>query len=77
MKPKSLEECKNEVAKEHGFESWFHVLSKRLYRLEEVDSLINEAAELYARSVWDAACEAQQLMYFDSADDKKPEYNPL
>lgn len=45
---RSLQECKDQVAKDHGFESWWHVLSKRLYRLEEVDVLITEAAELYA-----------------------------
>lgn len=57
MKPKTIEVIKEEVAREYGFESWFHVLSKRLFRLEDVDKLINEVCNRRAIEVAKASLE--------------------
>lgn len=54
---KTLQECKDEVARKQGFDDFADY--RNYADAISLFSLIDEAAELYARSTWDAACEAQ------------------
>lgn len=47
----TLQECKDQIAKNSGYENWEHLLSKRNYRLEEVDRHINEVVKLCNKSL--------------------------
>lgn len=64
----TLQEAKDRIAKKYGYPAWGNIL----YDLFEnnitpkhMDDYENEAAELYARSKWDEACEAQKQMIWD------------
>lgn len=52
----TLQEAKNQVAKNNGWDDWNHILFSERSQ-ESKDILFTMAAELYARSKWDEACE--------------------
>lgn len=82
----TLQEAKNEVARQNGFDDWFSIDFSKSNLSEEV--LRDEVAIVYARSKWDEACQAQinsclenlrdqdSLSYGDVASAPKPEFKP-
>lgn len=63
----TLKECKDQVAKKHGEKSWKHLEENGFgIGTGELLSYADEAAELYARSKWDEACEAQKTICVQS-----------
>lgn len=66
-----LDEAKNLIAQKYGHLSWYnwiHDIGKITGNRYIPERFHEEAAELYARSKWDEACEAQKL-----ATEIKPE----
>lgn len=53
----TLEQAKDQVAKKHGFSQWDMIIIESVNRVKgpsEIE-MLEEAAELYARSKWDEA----------------------
>jgi hypothetical protein len=58
----TLQEAKNEVAKKYGYPKWSAFVYHEIHKHSTTAfwSFIEEAAELYARSKWDEACDEQR-----------------
>jgi hypothetical protein len=84
----NLEEAKNQTAIIYKFESWKDLKSK--LSAEDVLPFFNDAADLYAKSKWEEACQLQinscldnlrptfadSLAYGDVASAPKPQFVP-
>lgn len=80
----TLQEAKEQIARSYGYTSW---RTRFEFQTEE---MMTKAAELYARSKWDEACEAQIKMCLEDLpvhehtrfirslvlESPKPEYKP-
>lgn len=58
----TLQEAKDKVAEKYGYTTWKGFVSYEItkHATTQFWSFLDEAAELYARSKWDEACEAQK-----------------
>lgn len=61
----TLQEAKDQVVKKHKFDNWNDYLNAvrgNILSNVHADSIISEAAELYASSKWDEASEKQRAI---------------
>jgi hypothetical protein len=83
----SLQEAKDEIARNYNRRDWNHLFSTRTHNGVSCYSLLEEAAELYAKSKWEQACYEMRLEIigqwnpnageFDSINDTiEPEFKP-
>lgn len=68
----TLNEAKDQVAVKHYEILWMRLMQSGRCQFSILERLLEEAAELYARSKWDEACELQRNM---CADDLPGLYN--
>lgn len=54
----TLQEAKHQIATKFEYDTWDHL--QGCAPLEELVDAFHQAADLYARSKWDEACEAQR-----------------
>lgn len=52
----TFEQAKDQVAVKHGYKKWWLVDFNKVNE----EALRDQAAEIYAKSKWDEACEAQK-----------------
>ena len=79
----TFEQAKDQVAVKYGYKSWEKL---GFYELDESTQnwLTKEAAELYAKSKWDEACDAMEDAIVDNLGEevraarntKRPEFKP-
>lgn len=80
----TLQEAKHQIATKFEYDTWDHL--QGCAPLEELVDAFHQAADLYARSKWDEACEAQRQLIADNASQwlnketflnaPKPEFKP-
>lgn len=79
----TLKEAKDQVAKKYGQRSWSEWNENRTFPI--AGTIHDEAAELYARSKWDDACEDQKRICNEMLQEPgrknvnsapKPEFKP-
>lgn len=61
----TLQEAKDKVAKKHGYPSWKRLCHNGVFD-GAPEKYTDEAAELYAKSKWHEACDAQRKLCFNS-----------
>jgi len=61
----TLQEAKDKIAQNRGRNNWRQMEEGSVYGIG-MNKYYDEAAELYARSKWDEACEAQQRLIIDT-----------
>jgi hypothetical protein len=68
----TYQEAKDQVAVKHGHKDW-KIAEYRVGR-NDIDVMYSEAAELYAKSKWEEACNLQKNMCADDLPDSKSKF---